>query len=72
MGGLWYCLLRGGVNADVAGVIAACAMPAVAPAPAGSEAPPEHPGDPVRIIDHLVRASRRQSVLAKTMVPFPF
>eukprot|EP00793_Prasinoderma_coloniale_P001025 PRCOL_00006016-RA len=52
--GLWYCLLLGGINADVAGVVAAVAMPAVAPAPQGSTAPPEHPGEPVRIIDHLV------------------
>lgn len=51
---LWYCLLLGGINADVAGVVAAIAMPAVAPAPEGSDAPPEHPGEPVRIIDHLV------------------
>ena len=39
---LWYCLLQGGINADVAGVIAALAIPAHALAPAGSNAPPEH------------------------------
>ena len=33
MAGLWYCLLRGGVNADVAGVIAARAAPACYPWP---------------------------------------
>ena len=30
---LWYCLLRGGINADIAGVATAMALPA--PAPSG-------------------------------------
>ena len=51
---LWYCLLQGGVNADVAGVIAAFAVPANAPAPAGSTAEPEHAGGEPTLLDHLV------------------
>ena len=35
---LWYCLLRGGINADIAGVVTAMALPAPAP-PASGEAP---------------------------------
>lgn len=54
MAGLWYCLLIGGINADVAGVVTALAIPAWAPAPEGSPAPPEHEGEPVTLIDHLV------------------
>jgi len=42
---LWFCLLKGGINADIAGVIAAFAIPAAAAAPAGSKAPPEHVGE---------------------------
>ena len=34
---LWFCLLKGGINADIAGVIAAFAIPAAAAAPAGSK-----------------------------------
>jgi Na+/H+ antiporter NhaA len=33
---LWFAMLKGGINADIAGVIAAVAIPASAPAPAGS------------------------------------
>ena len=33
---LWYCLLRGGINADIAGVVTAMALPAP-PMSAGSE-----------------------------------
>ena len=51
---LWYCLLQGGVNADVAGVITAFAVPANAPAPAGSTAEPEHAGGEPTLLDHLV------------------
>ncbi len=51
---LWYCLLRGGVNADIAGVVAAFAVPAKAPAPKGSLAPPEVPGHAPTLIDHLL------------------
>lgn len=50
---LWYCLLRGGVNADIAGVVAAFAVPANAPAPAGSKAEPEHEGGQATLLDHL-------------------
>ena len=52
--GLWYCLLQGGINADVAGVIAAFAVPANASAPAGSDATPEHEGSEPTLLDHLV------------------
>lgn len=51
---LWYCLLQGGINADVAGVIAAFAVPGNAPAPAGSDATPEHEGGEPTLLDHLV------------------
>ena len=51
---LWYCLLQGGINADVAGVIAAFAVPAHAMAPAGSDATPEHEGGEPTLLDHLV------------------
>lgn len=51
---LWYCLLQGGINADVAGVIAAFAVPAHAAAPAGSTATPEHEGGEPTLLDHLV------------------
>ena len=51
---LWYCLLQGGINADVAGVIAAFAVPAHASAPAGSDATPEHEGSDPTLLDHLV------------------
>ena len=51
---LWYCLLQGGINADVAGVIAAFAVPAHAAAPAGSKATPEHEGGEPTLLDHLV------------------
>ena len=52
---LWYCLLQGGINADVAGVIAAFAVPAGLMAPAGSMATPEHEGGSPTLIDHLVQ-----------------
>ena len=51
---LWYCLLQGGINADIAGVIAAFAVPGHAMAPAGSDAPPEHEGAQPSLLDHLV------------------
>jgi len=51
---LWYCLLQGGINADVAGVVAALAIPAHALAPAGSNAPPEHEGGEATLLDHLI------------------
>jgi NhaA family Na+:H+ antiporter len=60
---LWYCLLQGGINADVAGVIAAFAVPASAPAPKGSTAPPEHDGGEVTLIDHLVHTFAPLSAL---------
>jgi NhaA family Na+:H+ antiporter len=37
---LWYCLLRGGINADIAGVVTAMALPAP-PLPAAGGAAPE-------------------------------
>jgi NhaA family Na+:H+ antiporter len=46
---LWYCLLRGGVNADVAGVIAGFAIPAVA-APQQTTAREKYPN----LLDHYV------------------
>jgi NhaA family Na+:H+ antiporter len=33
---LWYCLLRGGINADIAGVATAMALPAPAPGASGN------------------------------------
>ena len=33
---LWYCLLRGGINADIAGVVTAMALPAPKGAPEGT------------------------------------
>ena len=56
---LWYCLLCGGVNADVAGVVAALAVPDRA-APANSAAESEQKDQvtgkpkPATLIDHLI------------------
>jgi len=51
---LWYCLLRGGINADVAGVLTAMAIPIDAAPPPDSKAPPEHDGVPPTLVDHLI------------------
>eukprot|EP00951_Prasinocladus_malaysianus_P025735 scaffold226452_cov38-Prasinocladus_malaysianus.AAC.1 len=51
---LWYCLLVAGINADVAGVIAALAIPATASAPEGSKAEGLEAGDKPTLIDHLI------------------
>jgi len=54
---LWYCMLRGGINADVAGVVTAMAIPGAAMAPKGSTAPSEHgEGHPPTLLDHLIHA----------------
>ena len=52
---LWYCLLQGGINADVAGAVVAFAVPAHARAPSGSTATPEHEGGEPTLLDHLVQ-----------------
>ena len=49
-----YCLLQGGINADVAGVLTAMAIPIDAAAPADSRAPSEHEGQPPNLVDHLI------------------
>jgi NhaA family Na+:H+ antiporter len=46
---LWYCLLRGGVNADVAGVLAGFAIPAIG-APKYTKAPEKYPN----LLDHYI------------------
>jgi len=51
---LWFALLKGGINADIAGVVAAVAIPASAPAPAGSHAHAHEPGAQVSLLDHLI------------------
>jgi len=51
---LWYCLLRGGINADVAGVLTAAAVPVAAAAPAGSTATDHHGENNPNLIDHLI------------------
>jgi NhaA family Na+:H+ antiporter len=53
---LWYCLLQGGINADIAGVITALCIPGAALAPSTSMAPPEHEGAKVTLLDHLIHA----------------
>ncbi|XP_075265656.1 Na(+)/H(+) antiporter NhaA-like [Convolutriloba macropyga] len=51
---LWYCLLVGGVNADVAGVITALAIPAASKAPHTSKAVPLEHGHSPTLMDHLI------------------
>jgi len=51
---LWFALLKGGVNADIAGVISALAIPAGAPAPEGSHAHAMEAGEPVTLLDDLI------------------
>lgn len=51
---LWYSLLMAGVNADVAGVVTAMAIPATAPAPKGSRALPLEEGHAPTLMDHLI------------------
>ena len=53
---LWYFLLQGGINADIAGVITALAIPGNSLAPAKSKAPPEHEGQSATLLDHLIHA----------------
>jgi NhaA family Na+:H+ antiporter len=47
-------LLQGGINADVAVVLTAFAIPIDAAAPAHSKAEAEHPGVPPSLVDHLI------------------
>lgn len=51
---LWYSLLRGGVNADIAGVITAFTFSTHAPAPKVSPAESEVPGKSPSLVDHLI------------------
>ena len=51
---LWFALLKGGINADIAGVVAALAIPADADAPAGSHAHAFEDGMKVTLIDDLI------------------
>jgi len=51
---LWYALLKGGINADIAGVIAALAVPAAAPAPPGSHAHGMEEGMKPTLLDDLI------------------
>lgn len=53
---LWYCLLQGGINADIAGVITALSIPGCAMAPLDTKAPPEHDSQKVTLLDHLIYA----------------
>jgi len=53
---LWYFLLQGGINADIAGVITALAIPGNSLAPVNSKAPPEHEGQNATLLDHLIHA----------------
>lgn len=51
---MWYCMLLGGVNACVAGVAAALAVPVAQLAPADTKAPSRQPGQMPSLIDHLI------------------
>ena len=51
---LWYALLKGGINADIAGVVAALAVPAAAPAPPGSHAHGMEEGMEPTLLDDLI------------------
>mmetsp|Transcript_17088 Transcript_17088/g.55890 ORF Transcript_17088/g.55890 Transcript_17088/m.55890 type:complete len:540 (+) Transcript_17088:8-1627(+) len=53
---LWYCLLQGGINADIAGVATAMAIPASLEAPPHTKAESEHgpPDAHPTLLDHLV------------------
>jgi len=51
---LWFALLKGGINADIAGVISALAIPAGVSAPEGSHAHAMEPGMKVTLLDDLI------------------
>ena len=52
---LWFALLKGGINADIAGVISALAIPAGASAPEGSHAHKmDENQEKVTLLDHLI------------------
>jgi NhaA family Na+:H+ antiporter len=51
---LWFALLKGGINADIAGVISALAIPAGVSAPEGSHAHAMESGMKVTLLDDLI------------------
>lgn len=51
---LWYCLLMGGINADIAGVVAAFCVSTKAPAPKSTGAEPEGDTEKPSLVDHLI------------------
>ncbi|KAK3284342.1 hypothetical protein CYMTET_8004 [Cymbomonas tetramitiformis] len=51
---LWYCLLQGGINADIAGVATAMAIPSKSPVPEGSPVHEAHDGGAPVLMDHLI------------------
>jgi NhaA family Na+:H+ antiporter len=51
---LWFALLKGGINADIAGVVSALAIPAGAAAPKGSHAHAMDAGMKVTLLDDLI------------------
>lgn len=52
---LWFALLKGGINADIAGVVSALAIPAGASAPEGSHAHKmDEDQEKVTLLDHLI------------------
>jgi NhaA family Na+:H+ antiporter len=59
---LWFFLLTGGVNADVAGVVAAMAIPGNSPAPEKTDAHAKY-GTKVSLLDHLIHGLHPWSAL---------
>lgn len=51
---LWYCLLMSGVNADIAGVVTAMAVPGAALAPKDTKSLPLEPETLPTLFDHLI------------------
>jgi NhaA family Na+:H+ antiporter len=61
---LWFALLKGGINADIAGVISALAIPAGASAPEGTHAHKmDVDSEKVTLLDHLIHVMHPLSSL---------